>query len=305
MSISNAPAFNSVRPNAIQSVLSTHKSYNSSALTFGNSKDYYRSLDPKTTEHKVNEYAEAENYWRTIIRSVETARGTQLLGILRLKTQAEYRALEQALRTHLDIDIDEHRPEEREADGIDSHTLAHTTLRGNGRVVNHTYIDSRNPANAHDNFSTLAHESIHAVHLKRQSIAPVRDEALVDDIDKLEDIIDSAVITNRVPSNQAGWNQLFKNNSDLVSDLKNAYDIEDLEKVKRHLISETVAYEMSAYLGKNETEQNCELKRGAGYRACINFINEVINEKNLELQTPPRSLSPAGWKFTLDHEWRH
>lgn len=305
--ITNASSFYYLRQNVRQLASPTNRSTVTHTVKFGSDKDYYRALDPKATEHEINEYSDAEDNWRNIIRHVEMAQGADIFGILRSKTYAEYRALETALRTNLGIDIDEHSPEEKESDAIDQHTLAHTTLRGNGRIVIHTYIDTQDPEKAHENFLTLAHEGIHAAHLKKQSIAPIRDEALVDDLDRLEDSLNGAVDHNSAPHNLAGWKQLFRQNATLVGDLRDAYDIDDLKKMKVHLKSEAVAYGRSAYLGKTLEDRNQELTREAGYKAAVSFINDLIDEQTITSHaSSSHGLVPANpAPVQIAGEWRY
>ena len=81
--IANTSYFYQVRPNAAQSVSSIHKNSSANAVKFGNNKAYYRALDPKATEHEIDEYADADTNWRNIIRNVETANGTNIFGIVR------------------------------------------------------------------------------------------------------------------------------------------------------------------------------------------------------------------------------
>lgn len=300
----NASNLYQVRPKSAQFVSSTHKNSSASAVKFGNNKAYYRELDPKLTEHQVTAYADAEVRWREVVRNVETAQGTNILGILRAKTQGEFRALKTALNAIPNVMVDEGRPEEAADNDLGPHTAAYTNRRGDGKVMIHTYVDFANPAMANDNFLTLAHEGIHALHiLAGNSIEPSRDENIVSELDKIEGIIDRAVSANLVPHNKNSWKQLFRSDSDLVSNLRQAYDIDDLKKIKPDLISEAVAYNKSAYIGETQADREHELNKEAGYTAAVSFINDLIDEKTIELQhppSPPRLGSPAGWKYSDD-----
>jgi hypothetical protein len=278
----NGSPFLSLKQYSVKAPSAHQLSSTNTIPKFGNSRDYYENLDPRLTENKLNQYLSAERRWRDIIRDIETQQGQNIFGIIRSKTPAELQALINKLRTVPNLVLHINLPQDRASANIGPEIAAYTTRRNDGKAVIHTYSDLNNHAEANNNFLTLAHEAMHAMHVLRgTSISPMQYDAGVPDIERLEGCLNRLVNINNIPPTLNGWKQHFNQIDGLYSDFKDSYTIPQLNKVKTDLISEAAAYRMSAYIGHTNQAVQFERNRAEGYRAAVSWINDIINAKTI------------------------